>query len=364
MSASDEQSEATSSIPASWDDVTSEWITSALSEVLPGVRVSDVALLLRDDGTNRRARLGLTYAEGSGPATVFVKAESDAPGRRQIHARNGNLFNEALLFRSNVDLPIEHPFAYAAVLDEAALDYLIVMEDLAARDADLRDAMRPYNVDQVARGLRGLARLHSRWWDVVPGEPTLGWVQPFLPTAGWTRPMAKILPIGIERAGDVLPRAVAQLDVDDLVKAWIESITSLTTGPQTLLHGDPHIGNTYLLPDGEVGFLDWQVVRSGCWAHDVGYFLQSSLTPVDRRAAEVDLVEEYRSHLDVRVDALPTADDAWLRYRASAAHGLAIWLMTLPSDVHAHERSLALVQRYAAAFVELDTPSAAEELRR
>ena len=36
--------------------------------------------------------------------------------------------------------------------------------------------------------------------------------------------------------------------------------------------------------------------------------------------------------------------------------------MTLPSDVHAHERSLALVQRFAAAFVDLDTASAVEEM--
>jgi hypothetical protein len=57
------------SIPASWDDVTSEWMTSALSAVLPGARMGEVTLLLRDDGTNRRARLGLTYSAGTGPAT-------------------------------------------------------------------------------------------------------------------------------------------------------------------------------------------------------------------------------------------------------------------------------------------------------
>lgn len=350
------------SIPASWDDVTSEWMTSALSAVLPGARMGEVTLLLRDDGTNRRARLGLTYSAGTGPATVFAKAESDAPGRRQVHARNGNLFNEALLFRSGIDLPIEHPFAYTAIIDEAALDYLIVMEDLVTRGADLRDATRPFSVDQVARGLRGLARLHSRWWDGVAGEPPLAWVQPFLPTQGWVRPMRKILPIGIEHAGDAIPGAVTRLGVDDLVEVWIGSIQALTTGPQTLLHGDPHIGNTYVLPNGEIGFLDWQVVRSGSWAHDVGYFLQSALTTADRRREEAALVEEYRSMLDVPIGELPTAEEAWLRYRASAAHGLAVWLMTLPSDVHAHERSLALVQRYAAAFVELDTASAVEEM--
>ncbi len=338
-------------------------MTTVISAFHPDARVDEVTLLLRDDGTNRRARFGLTYAAGAGPATVFAKAESDAPGRRQIHARNGNLFNEPLLFRSGVDLPIEHPLAYAAIVDEAALDYLIVMEDLVARGADPRDATRPFGVDQAARGLRGLARLHSRWWNRVASEPALGWVQPFLPTEGWVRPMRKIIPIGIERARDALPDAVTRLGVDDLVDVWVRSIGGLRTGPQTLLHGDPHIGNTYVLPDGEIGFLDWQVVRSGSWAHDVGYFLQGALAETDRRRAEADLVEEYRTALNLPSGDLLTAEEAWLRYRASAAHGLAVWLMTIPSDVHAHERSLALVRRYAAAFVELDTESAVEEIR-
>lgn len=39
----------------------------------PGATVSDVAIDLRDDGTNRRARLRLSYSAGTGPTTVFVK---------------------------------------------------------------------------------------------------------------------------------------------------------------------------------------------------------------------------------------------------------------------------------------------------
>jgi aminoglycoside phosphotransferase (APT) family kinase protein len=34
-------------------------------------------------------------------------------------------------------------------------------------------------------------------------------------------------------------------------------------GPQTLLHGDPHPGDTYGLPDGTTGFYDWQLARLG-----------------------------------------------------------------------------------------------------
>ena len=56
----------TLTIPKRWDDVTPEWMTAAIAEHHPGAEVADVTLLLRDDGTNRRARFGLTYAAGSG----------------------------------------------------------------------------------------------------------------------------------------------------------------------------------------------------------------------------------------------------------------------------------------------------------
>jgi hypothetical protein len=62
------------SIPQGWDEITAEWMTAALARDFPGVQVGDVAVVLRDDGTNRRARLQLTYSAGAGPATVFAKA--------------------------------------------------------------------------------------------------------------------------------------------------------------------------------------------------------------------------------------------------------------------------------------------------
>ena len=54
-------------IPTGWDAVTPEWMTSALADAFPGVEVERVKVELRDDGTNRRARLGLSYAAGRRP---------------------------------------------------------------------------------------------------------------------------------------------------------------------------------------------------------------------------------------------------------------------------------------------------------
>jgi hypothetical protein len=100
-------------------------MTAVLADQFPGSRVGIVSILLRDDGTVR-ARWGLDDASSAGPATVIVKTESNIPGRREIYARNGNLFNAPLLFCSGVDLPLEHSHAYASIIDELGLDYMIV----------------------------------------------------------------------------------------------------------------------------------------------------------------------------------------------------------------------------------------------
>lgn len=112
-------------VPQSWDEVTPEWMTAAIRSRHPGVVVDRVDIVTRDDGTNRRARFGLTYASGQGPETVFVKAH--APAHRWVHFRNGNLFGESRLFASHTPIPLDHPIVYLAVPDYPRLDFLLVM---------------------------------------------------------------------------------------------------------------------------------------------------------------------------------------------------------------------------------------------
>lgn len=346
------------SVPQSWDEVGPEWMTAALAGAFPGVEVSDVEVVLRDDGTNRRARLALSYARGSGPATVFLKA-SDLE-HAAVNARTGGVFNEPRLFASDVPLPLDHPTVHFTLIDEPRLDFIMVMEDIRARGCDPRDATRPMTVEQVANGVRSLARFHSSFWgDRMQRYPQLAWVQPFV---AW-RGMATGIDIGLERAGACIPAEIRALTGKEIMRdVWVPFVGTLATGGQTLLHGDAHIGNTYVLPDDGVGFLDWQVVRTGNSCVDFGYFLQGACTVADRRAAERDLVEEYRNALDLPDEERPSFEELWLRYRASVAHGLAIWLVTAASDWQRLDLSLALAERYAAAAVDLDVRAAIAEL--
>ncbi|MBU8833527.1 phosphotransferase [Mycolicibacterium goodii] len=350
-------------VPRDWTEITPQWLTSALSVHHRDAVVENVTVDMRDDGTNRRARLAVTYRPGpQGPATVFVKGVD--PDHKAMIKMTSGLLHEPRLFNSNIRLPLEHPTVYAAAIDEAGEEFVLVMEDLKARGADPRDATRPLTVDQAAIGVRALARMHGQFWGERLAQPALAWLEPFEP---WDGMQWAPLPAALERLGDDAPPSVQALTIDHLVEGiWKPYIRTLTASsePQTLLHGDAHIGNTYLTSDGDVGFLDWQVARRGNFAVDLGYFLQGALNTHDRRAAERELLVEYRGSLGLPAAETPSMDEIWLRYRASVAHGLTTWLATASAGELWQRPDIALVlaQRYSAAYEDLQTAEALADL--
>lgn len=345
-------------IPRGWD-VSPAWMTEVIGAAHPGALITGVARVGGSEGTSSRAVLELTYGAGSGPATVFAKTKGD-PLRRLFQWMTDNAFIEGRLASSGAPLPIEHPTFYAGVVDRMRLNDMVVMDDVTSRGAVLNDATRPMSVDEVANGLRGLARLHSRYWGFQnPELQGLGWVRPcrahptfrFLVRLGCKR--------GIPRLRSHLPEQVADLGPGRMIRHWRRHIASVQQGPQTLLHGDAHVGNTYTLPDGAVGFYDWGVVRRGHWSFDVGYFIISALDVTDRQAHAADLVEVYRTALEVPETERPSTDEAWHRFRMSTPYGLAIWVTTGAEDGYQDpEICQNLARRFGQAFLDLDTPSA------
>jgi hypothetical protein len=312
-------------IPAQWGDVAPDWMTAALARSHPGCVVGQVEPLLIDDGTNRRARFAIEYSSGTGPATVFLKA-SDLD-HAALNAATGGLFNEARLFASGTVLPVDHPTVHHVVIDEPNLDFIMVMEDIVARGCDPRDANRPLTIQQAENGLRALARLHSAFWAAAARDvPELAWVEPFTATYRLERG----IDIGKDKVRD-----------------------SLT--PEVLALSGAAIG-----ADDDLGFLDWQVVHIGNPSLDVAYFLQGALEVADRRDAERALLETYLAALSVPDESLPSFDDLWLRYRAGASYGMALWLATAASRWQRPEVSATLATRYSIAFADLASAEAVE----
>ena len=239
----------------------------------------------------------------------------------------------------------------------------MIMEDVVARGADPRDSTRPMTVDQVAAGVRGLARLHSAYWgDRLTGNPALGWVEPFVAFEGM---QYAPLHIARERLGDTVRSRDPGADGEQLfIDIWARYIgnaddvaadaAARRSAHRQHLRAARRRRRLPGLADGAPGQLVARprVLPAGR-ADDRGPAPQRARTArgVPRRA-------------DLPADEMPSADEVLLRYRASVAHGLAIWMATL-SGGDAWQRPeicLALAQRYAAAFIDLDTRAAIDAI--
>ncbi len=331
-------------------------LTTALSQRCPGAVVAKLDIGEIEDGTNRRASVQLSYSEGVGPASVFIKVHGRPLHRLALLALRA-WATEAQLASSGAERPVEHPESYAAAIDPRRLASIVVMDDVTTYDGRPNDGITPLSVAEVRDGLDGLARLHAAYWD-RPLPANLGFLKPWRLTKTWALVSGANLANGIRKlraspAAASLPRDAT---IRSLEFQFRESALRAASGPQTVLHGDAHPANTYALPGDRTGFLDWQLARTGHWSHDVGYFIAGSLDVEDRRRHERELIAYYLERLASGGVTAPAFDDAWTHYRATPAYGLATWLHTLSAGTfQPYPTSLATIRRYGAAYDDLDT---------
>ena len=333
------------------DAFTASWFTAALRGRYPGVEVSAFEVLEETTGVTTRHRVALDYAAGSGPRSVFVKTTTDATHDELFGAQ------EARLYTCGEQLPLEMPRCYASATDGDRS--VLVLEDLTGRDASMNLALTPFTVDAARSGLAGLGAMHARYWgERLSQSPSMNWVEPFKYAlfAENADQVASYVAGRAEELGmlDLLPPRLRDLRV--LVPWWG---LPPEPGPRTLVHGDPHVGNTYTLPDSSIGFLDWQLASESSWEHDIGYFLIGCLNVEDRRRHERELLEGYLDGLRVGGAMPPTFDEAWARYRRAPVYGLVVWLLTATTtDAHLQSVCDECTTRFAAAFEDLETEAA------
>ena len=326
-------------VPRCWAELTPAWLTEAIGRPVIDVRLEQVA-----DGTNARARVVARVAGREEPAALFVKREGRMLNRLALTAL-GAREAEADLARFAVPLPIEHPAFSAGAVDRRRLAAIVVMEDVTARGARPNSSLQPLTVDEVAAGLRQLARLHGAYWE----RPVPAFVRPWRVGPQWAAVAWAGLLLARHRLDELgQPLDLGLAGIERGFRAWARRGRS---GPQTLLHGDPHPGNTYRLAD-TIGFYDWQLVRRGAWVHDVGYFIVSSLDVADRRAHEHDLLAGYLAALAGAGGERP--QDAWEQYRESPVYGLGAWLQTIAAGTFQPlDTCLVTIDRFATAYRDL-----------
>ncbi|HET6949429.1 MAG TPA: phosphotransferase [Acidimicrobiales bacterium] len=309
--------------PRTVAEVDQGWLGNVLAAGTPGARIIAMEDRGGTSGTTDRRRLALTWneagAEAGLPASLFLKATSPSPKNRTMVAALWMATNEVKFYdQVRPSLGEIAPIAHHAQASHGAR-FMLVLEDLLERGAEPIMSGEAATVGHAGALMDVFAELHAAYWCSPRLKADLSWVAPMTGRPGFSllasqfrRTRRKFLAQADQRGlSPRVRRMLELLNADDiaLYRTWED-------GPQTLVHGDSHVGNTYALPDGRAGLLDWQVIFSTRGMRELTYFMIGGLDVDTRRANEKALIQRYLDGLATHgVAEPPTFEEAWADYR-------------------------------------------------
>lgn len=340
-------------LPLAFEEITCEWLSQALSQRYPGVEVTSCTCDSQMHTTSSKARLRLAYndvGQRAGlPASMYIKGGFSPRTLKRIW---GGFAIEVRFFQEIApQMRVNIPRCYFAQVDEKSRQGIVLLEDLSARGCTFGSPNRPVPPDRVAAMLELMAKYHGQWWNhprlpqyAAAKEPLHIFMRWQLRREWWNKvmemPAAAYMPSEL-RNGDLIERAMERL--------W--ELNELQ--PQTYVHADPHLGNSYFETDGTPGLLDWQCSMRGPWAHDVSYFMTCALSIEDRRANERELLKQYLGALRAAGGEAPSFDQAWLEHRRQMMHGLSVAVPTA-HDQMSEANTILYSYRFSQAAEDLE----------
>jgi Phosphotransferase enzyme family len=360
-------------LPASAEDLTPALLTALISARYPSVVVEAIEVLQAKSygeamvSTSARAVLELRYREAP-PSGLPTRAVVKMP--RGVDAIMAPFYRNEVAFYQNIrgELAIEAPRVMGAAYDSESLRFALVLEDVTARGARFPNVTQPVELADVEGLIDTQATLHAAFWESPRFRGDLASVETHL-NGGVARLMNELAPAYIQHEIDnvAFKREIVQrlrTTGPDLL-AGVQALQRHQSRlPQTLLHGDSHLGNTYLLPGHRGGLLDWQLCVRGYCLHDVSYLLATSLTIESRRRHERNLLTGYLERLrEHGVRQPPSFDDAWREYRRAMIWGVYIGWLTTPVVNYGWEINVVNHLRLMTAYDDLDTASLVAEVR-
>jgi Ecdysteroid kinase-like family len=346
-------------LPLTAEGVTAAWLSAGLRTRCPDIVVTQVEPVQIIDGTATKVRLRLAYGPHTRcdglPDQMCVKGGF---GEYREYLGGIGLYRSEVRFFNEIAplYELASPTSYFGFTQTDPVQGIVALEDLQARGVTFARATRPLTVKVAEAGLDALAALHGQSWG--DNRPHRLGVEPVLSDA--TEPLLQVFFAALpERFA--APRGFAAPVVlhepDRLRAAYTAYRTWAQRGAVCVVHGDAHIGNAYVEPDGHVGFVDWQTVAVGPWVHDVNYFLVSALDVPDRRAHERDLLGHYLNTLATFGVCAPGFDEAWSDYRRATVYGFLSWLCNLDQWQPA-EVNTATFARFGMAMIDHETYAA------
>jgi thiamine kinase-like enzyme len=324
-------------IPQQPEELTTEWLTAALSQEAlsqgatvtgfttgrpgTGVGFSGITVKLtmewdRDDPTLPRevvakfptdmAHRGLTEAEGGYEREIwfYEGLGADMPLRiPTCHYSEMDPGPGAASRRRKNRIVNRTPKPIARFIAKRANDliratdrrYVLLIEYVP--DARLTTLDQEVPADDLQAIMHAIAKMHARYWR----EPRLA---ADLATSYDTASQNyKFLQAGYDLwADDFFARTDGLEERHRVVTDWahvnLEAVLERLNVPFTLLHGDVRAENMLFLPSGELVMIDFGTVSSGPPAWDVAYALSASLEPgPDARATMTAMATAYHDAL-------------------------------------------------------------------
>ena len=282
----------TERFPTSPNEMTAQWLESALGIEINSVEIEPVGAGAGFAGSVYRIRLAHSDENSSAARTLIWKTVSGDERTREFLTTLG-VYERELRFYQLLASGVEvAPAALVSEFDPESGAFCLIIEDLSYMSPG--DQIEGCTFEQALEVVNAAARLHSQFWPGQSDSDVL-WVPTFdggtgyferMHSVAWRR-LAKIMP-GIpegliEAAQRVGPR------VSDIK-------SRLSREPVTLVHGDLRLDNVFF-GHGQEGdrlkLIDWQAIRLGKGMYDLAYFLSTSV-PVDtRRQYQSELLESY-----------------------------------------------------------------------
>lgn len=351
--------------PRRFEDVTPAWLTARLREsgvleagAVTGITVEPIGVGVGFLG--QLARLRLSYAgPDAGPATMIGKLPTLEPGGRgicqlfQFYEREINFYRE-LAGR----LPLRVPGCYASVMDVAADDYLILLEDFGG--LRMGDDAAGCTVADAEAAIRSLGALHGAWWD-SPRLADLDWMPlSNAPVHQMIQPAyQQSLPAFLSAVGEEISPGLRTIS-ERMATRIGEMLDHFTRPPMTVAHGDFRLDNLFFGAGGATGAaaIDWQIAFRGRGIFDVAYFLSGCLAPATRRAEEMRLLRLWWE-LATGGRGGYTFEEALLDYRGAVLYCHVYTVIATGALDPANERGMAVFRgwltRRSAAIEDLDS---------
>ncbi len=345
-------------LPTQLEAITPQWLTLALRQKYLGITVQGVEVVDMIRGTCTKIRLRLVLDEAGRaagiPPTVILKGGFEPHSREMCHTHKVEVLAYGEVIPAH---PLQSPQCYFAAYDEECRQGIVIIEDLVARGVRFCHPQTPQTFDEVARRLTALAAFHARTWGSAELEPGGRWGDTHNVIAAFAPYMGQFFNEDAWGHWVRSPRgAAASVCFHDMewMRETLDKLVAFSAPlPRCLIHGDTHLGNLYVDPDGTPGFFDPQTHQSP-GMYEVAYHVAGALDSADRGRWEKALVQHYLTALAENGVEPPGFDEAMRQYAAYLALGYCIFLVN-DTEFQTEAINTVYTARFSAAMLDNDT---------